>query len=109
MARCYQCGIQTSQYIEGSAVCADCFKKLDWTPTEKSLSELDQRLNEAREEYRRALSLRTEAFELKRSRPSDEPDADITIQNANDSVEIAAMKLRRALRNFVKALREDDA
>ena len=101
MARCYQCGIQTSQYVEGSPVCADCFKKLDWTANEKSLAELDQRLNQARDEYRRVLSLRNEAFALTKS--------DRGMQNSNDHVEIAAMKLRQALRDFVKALRKDNA
>ena len=101
MARCYQCGIQTSQYVEGSPVCADCFKKLDWTANEKSLAELDQRLNQARDEYRRVLSLRTQAFELKQSGGG--------MQTSNDNVEIAAMKLRQALRDFVKALRKDNA
>ena len=101
MARCYQCGIQTSQYVEGSPVCADCFKKLDWTANEKSVAELDKRLNEAWDEYRRVLSLPTRAFELKKSGRG--------IQNSNDNVELAAMKLRQALRDFVKALREDNA
>jgi hypothetical protein len=101
MARCYQCGIQTSQYVEGSPVCTDCFKKLDWTANGKSVAELDKRLNEAWDEYRRVLSLPTRTFELTKSGGG--------MQISNDNAEIAAMKLRQALRDFVKALRKGNA
>jgi uncharacterized Zn finger protein (UPF0148 family) len=99
MAHCYQCGIQTSLYQNGSAVCAACSEKVSG---ERTISELNARLNAARDEYRRAMGARREAFEFKRT--LDHPDGSIAMQNANFQVELTSTKFREALREFVTAL-----
>jgi len=76
-------------------------------PNAMSLSELDKRLNDARDEYRRAVGLKAEAFQFKRSVPMTSHDGSAR-QNASAYVEIAAMKYRRALRDFVKHLSQKE-
>jgi hypothetical protein len=68
------------------------------------VAELNASLNAARDEYRRAMGARTEAFEFKRTLDSNNPDGSMAMQNANFRVELASMKFREALRAFVSAL-----
>ena len=104
MARCYQCGIQTDLYRDGSPLCATCADKIGGTPTPATLAELNAQLNAARDDYRRAMGARTEAFEFKRTLDPNNPDGSMAMQNANFQVELASTKYRAALRAFVSAL-----
>lgn len=104
MARCYQCGIQTDLYLDGSPLCEACDGKIGDTPRLATVAELNARLNAARDEYRRAMGAQREAFEFKRTLDPNNPDGSIAMQNANFQVELAAVKFRRALRDFVSSL-----
>src|SRR5579872_4287166 len=103
MARCYQCGNQTDLYRDRSPLCAACDSKIDVTPR-LAVAELNARLNDARDEFRRAMSAQREAFDLKRKLATNNPDGSMAIQNANFRVQLASMKFRQALREFVTAI-----
>ena len=104
MARCYQCGIQTQRYRDGSPLCAECGRKISGTRKLATVAELNARLSAARDEYRRAMGAQREAFEFKRTLHPNNPDGNVAMQNANHQVELASMKFRAALREFVAAL-----
>src|SRR5438552_11367848 len=103
MARCYQCGMRTDLYRDGSPLCEACDGRIGVTPKLATVAELNARLNAARDEYRRAMGAQREAFEFKRTLDLKNPDGSMAMQNANFQVELASTKFREALRDFVSA------
>jgi hypothetical protein len=69
-----------------------------------TVAELNARLNDARDEYRRAMGVQREAWELKRTLGPNNPDGSMATQNANFQVELTSTRFREALRDFVTAL-----
>lgn len=103
MARCYQCGIQTELYREGETLCESCQVKAR-ARSYATIDHLNARLTEARENYRKAVGLQAEAFELKRSLPVNHSDGILAVQKATADVEQASVRFREALREFVTTL-----
>jgi hypothetical protein len=73
-------------------------------PKSSTTAALNARLNEAREDYRRAVGARQEAIELRHSLEPNNFDGNLAVHNANAQVELAAARFREALRDFVTAL-----
>jgi len=108
MARCYQCGTQTHSQHDGSPLCEACSATLNPESRATTLAELNSRLVAAREDYKNAREALREAFEFRRTLASNNPDGHLAMQNANKRVELASMKFREALRNFVAFLASSD-
>ena len=81
-----------------------CYGKLNLTTRAVTVTELNARLIEARDSYRRAVKVQREAYELKSSVEPNNPDGIMALQNANYQLELTAVKFRQALRDFVTAL-----
>lgn len=107
MARCYQCGIQTTSYTNDSPLCDDCERKLTPRPKARTLQQVNADLNQARENYRAATAIRA-ALGSEQSFASD-LEKQIAMQSADHEVELAAMKFREALRDFVVGLKREKA
>jgi hypothetical protein len=107
MARCYQCGTQTYTYLGGSPLCDDCEGKLPPRPKPLTLQQSNEQLNRAREQYRAAIAKRA-VLGSKQSLDGD-ITRNIAAQKADDQVELAAMRFREALRDFVVALKRERA
>ena len=73
-------------------------------PRLATVAELNARLNDARDEYRRAMGAQREAWEIKRILSPNNPDGGMAMQNANFQVELTSTRFREALRDFVTAL-----
>jgi len=85
MARCYQCGAQTDRNRDGPPFCARRDRAIDAAPPVATLAELNARLNDAPDEYRRAMGAQREALELKRTLSSNNPDQRL-IQRAQGKI-----------------------
>jgi hypothetical protein len=106
MARCYQCGAQTnSSQRNGSAICESCNGRLKPRETPLDLQQLNAAVDEARQNYRAEIENRRKTLEALRSKIDRLERLKVT-QIADDKVELAAMRLREALRNFVVRLKE---
>jgi hypothetical protein len=103
MARCYQCGIPTELYRCGSPLCEACQRKAS-PQSFVTIDQLNARLTEARDAYRKAVGAQTKAFELRPSLSPNHSDGLFAVQNTTAEVEEAAIKFREALRNVVTAL-----
>src|SRR5437868_7532097 len=104
MARCYQCGVQTNLYCNGSPVCNACNSKLSHGSQNPTMAELNARVKETRSAYTRALIAQRAVFDFKRSLDPNNPDGSLAIHKANQEVERASMELHKALRDFITAI-----
>jgi hypothetical protein len=103
MARCYQCGTQTHLYTDGSPVCSECNSKLGPAPI-APIWELNNRLSQARDQYRRAVEAQRQVAGPESSIKPESSSGSVPLYNANLDVELTARKFREALRDFVAAL-----
>ena len=104
MARCYQCGSETDFQSDGTPICISCSGKASLASQAPTTAELNARLNGARDEYKRAVAAQRQALEFKRTLEPNNADGSMALQNANYQVELASVRFRKALRDFVTAL-----
>ena len=104
MTRCDQCGARTGLDRDGSPLCYTCDDKAGAAAGRITITELNARLNVARDDYRRAMGAQRAALEFQRTLDPNNPDGSMAMQNANFQVELASTQFREALRRFVRAL-----
>ena len=67
----------------------------------RSAEELSARLTSARQDYLKALALRSEAARLKATLDLDTPDGSAALHAANREVSLASTRFERALQEFI--------
>ena len=67
----------------------------------RSVEEVSARLTAARQEYLKALALRSEALRLKATLEPNNPDGSAALHTANQRVSVASRRFERALQDFI--------
>ncbi len=70
-------------------------------PRQRRIEDLSANLTAARQDYLKALALRTEASRLKATLDPDSPDGSVALRAANREVALASTRFERALQEFI--------